>query len=325
MKRIFLAVCFLIFSVMFLCVQLNKNSSDTPSSTDPSSAIISSTVAQTEESTEVPSEPTTEPEAENNPSYKFKNAAFYCIENGEMLFSYNEKAKLAPASLAKILTATVAYYYSDPNDVFTVGSELDMVEPHSSLCLISKGQKITLNDLVVGLMLPSGNDAAYTIAVNVARKLTSEDLPDKEAVKFFCQLMNSFAELIEMENSNFTSPDGWDDKNQYTSASDLIKLTQCALGIEELKNIVTLNQKYVVFKSGQNITWKSTNKLLDKSSKHYNEYAIGVKTGSTKKAGNCLVSAFEKDGLTYISVVCGVETSDGRYEETNKLFDSYAG
>ncbi len=323
MKRIFLAVCFLIFSVMFLCVQLNKNSSDIPSSTDPSSAIISSTVAQPEESTEAPSEPTTEPEAENNPNYKFKNAAFYCVENGEMLFSYNENAKLAPASLAKILTATVAYYYADPNDVFTVGSELDMVEPHSSLCLISKGQKITLNDLIVGLMLPSGNDAAYTIAVNVARNLTSGDLPDKEAVEFFCQLMNSFAELIEMENSNFTSPDGWDDKNQYTSASDLIKLTQCALGIEELRSIISLNQKYVVFKSGQNITWKNTNKLLDKSSKHYNEYAIGVKTGSTKKAGNCLVSAFEKDGLTYISVVCGVETIDGRYEETNKLFDSY--
>ena len=318
MKKIFFAVCCLICSIIFLCVQINKSSNSTPS-TDPSTSVTESTVAPTEESTE----PTSEPEAEKNSNYKFKNAAFYCVENDKMLFSYKENAKLAPASLAKILTATVAYYYSDPDEVFTVGSELDMVAPHSSLCLISKGQKITLNDLVVGLMLPSGNDAAYTIAVNVARKLTSEDLPDKEAVKFFCQLMNSFAELIEMENSNFTSPDGWDDKNQYTSASDLIKLTQCALGIEELKNIVTLNQKYVVFKSGQNITWKSTNKLLDKSSKHYNEYAIGVKTGSTKKAGNCLVSAFEKDGLTYISVVCGVETSDGRYEETNKLFDSY--
>ena len=71
--------------------------------------------------------------------------------------------------------------------------------------------------------------------------------------------------------------------------------------------------------------WKNTNKLLDSGSKHYNEYAIGVKTGSTKKAGNCLVSAFVKDGLTYISVVCGTATTDSRYEETNKLFDNYVG
>lgn len=321
MKKIFFAVCCLICSIIFLCVQINKSSSNSTPSTDPSTSVTESTVAPTEESTE----PTSEPEAEKNPNYKFKNAAFYCVENDEMLFSYKENARLAPASLAKILTATVAYYYSDPDEVFTVGSELSMVEPHSSLCLISKGQKIALNDLIVGLMLPSGNDAAYTIAVNVARNLTDEDLPDKEAVEFFCELMNGFARLIGMENSNFTSPDGWDDKNQYTSASDLIKLTQCALGIEELRSIISLNQKYVVFKSGQNITWKNTNKLLDSGSKHYNEYAIGVKTGSTKKAGNCLVSAFVKDGLTYISVVCGTATTDSRYEETNKLFDSYVG
>ena len=324
MKKIFFAVCCLVFSVMFLCVQMNKASDTKKPSDIPSSSVIASTVAPIEENTEATTEPEKEPEEEKNANYKFKNAAFYCVEKEEMLFSYNENKKLAPASLAKLLTATVAYYYTDPNDVFTVGSELDLVAPHSSVCLISKGQKITLNDIVVGLMLPSGNDAAYTIAVNVARNLTNDNLPDKEAVEFFCQLMNSFAKLIGMEKTNFTSPDGWDDDDQYTTASDLVKLTACTIGIEELSNTMSLNKKYVVFKSGQNITWQNTNKLLDSSSKHYNEYAVGGKTGSTKKAGNNLVSVFVKDGLTYISVVCGAETTDIRYEETNKLFNSYA-
>ena len=79
-------------------------------------------------------------------------------------------SKIAPASLAKILTASVALKYAKADDVFTVGSELKLVKPGSSICQIREGFKLSLQDLICGMLVSSGNDAAYTIAANIARK-----------------------------------------------------------------------------------------------------------------------------------------------------------
>lgn len=84
---------------------------------------------------------------------------------------------------------------------------------------------LSLEDLLTGMLMASGNDAAYTIAVSVARKLNSNKyLRDYEAVQYFCTLMNDLANNIRMTNSHFVNPDGWDDYEQYTTTEDLIKL-----------------------------------------------------------------------------------------------------
>lgn len=256
--------------------------------------------------------------------YSFRNACFYCVETRELLYAYNTEEKIAPASLTKILTASVACHYITEDTVFVVGSELSLLKPHSSLCLIKKGHRLALKDLLTGLLISSGNDAAYTVAVNVARSLSKEKLSDSEAVTRFCTLMNSFSQSLGMENSNFKSPDGWDDPQQYTTISDLLKLTQYALTVSTIKEIISFSEKHVIFKSGENITWKNTNQLLNLSGKHYNKYAIGMKTGTTKNAGNCLIAVFRKNELTYIAIVCGAETSDSRYEAANRLFETYS-
>lgn len=277
-----------------------------------------------EENTEALTAYSAEPEiapAEN--SYSFKSACFYCLETDEMLFEYNPSEKIYPASLAKILTASTALYYEDIDTEFTVGTELCLLKPHSSLCLIKKGHRLTLGQLITGMLLPSGNDAAYTIAVSIARKASGEKLSDSEALKYFCELMNSFAGLIGMKGSHFTSPDGWDDKRQYTTAKDLLVLTRYALTVPTIRDTVSLSEKYVVFKSGENITWQNTNQLLSPG-RHFNQYAIGMKTGTTENAGNCLIAVFSKNGLTYIAVVCGASDSDSRYEDANRLFNTYS-
>ncbi len=256
--------------------------------------------------------------------YSFRNACFYCMETKELLFSYNTEEKIAPASLAKLLTASVACHYVSADTVFSVGSEIGLVKPHSSLCLINKGHRLTLKDLLTGLLISSGNDAAYTIAVNVARKISGENLPDLKALNFFCELMNSFSQMLGMENSNFTSPDGWDDPEQYTTVTDLLKLTRYALTVPMIKEIVSHSEKHVVFESGENITWKNTNQLLNPGSRHYTKYAVGMKTGTTRSAGNCLIAVFRKNELTYIAIVCGAETSDSRYEDASRLFITYS-
>lgn len=255
---------------------------------------------------------------------RYKNAIFYCVYDDKTLYKYNIEERIAPASLTKILTACVAYYYIESSKEFTVGTELDLIKPHSSLCLISKGHILTLKDLVIGLLVASGNDAAYTIAVNTSKALTrNKNMADTQAVSFFVDLMNSFASNIGMRNSHFTNPDGWDDDSQYTTVEDLLILSEYLLSIEELSEIISYKNKRVVFSSGQNITWENSNQLLNPDCNYYNNYAVGMKTGTTEKAGNCLVAVFNKDGRKYIGIVCGCATTNDRYESMNILFNRY--
>ena len=278
----------------------------------------------TEESTSTVSEP--EPDPEPWPPEITENGAvaFYCVEDREMIYSENAESTIALASITKLLTASVALQNLPPDTVITVGSELDLVKPNSSLCYIAKGQKLTLRDLITGMMLPSGNDAAYTVAVAVARaSYPNETLSDEEAVEIFADMMNSFAKRIGMRNSHFANPEGWDDELHFTTVSDLILLAQFALTIPEIREDVSTLQKRVVYKSGEVATWYNSNYLLSPSSKYYSEHAIGLKTGSTGQAGYCLLSAFEKNGKTYICAVMGCESNDERYVRTWELLEKY--
>lgn len=248
-----------------------------------------------------------------------KAYGIYCVESGELSAGENTDVHIAPASLTKLLTACTALYYIDPDEILTVSSEQDMVPEHSSLCLILEGHCLKLRDLIAGMLMVSGNDAAYTVAVSTVRMLAADPIGDRECVERFCDLMNAFADNIGMKDSHFATPDGSDTENQYTTVSDLIKLAEYALTVPVIREIVSEHQKYVVFESGENITWTNSNKLLDPDSPFYSEYAVGMKTGSTAKAGNCLIAAFEKEGKTYITAVAGCISDSGRYKVTLSL------
>ena len=249
-------------------------------------------------------------------------AMLYCVEDNEIIYDDYSDLKTAPASITKILAASVVLKYMDPEDVIEVGSELELVNEDSSTCFIAQGHRLTINDLLTGMLMCSGNDAAYTAAVNTARAVYPDlYLNDKEAVRAFVSLMNKTAEEIGMTNSHFTTPDGWDDDDQYITAADLAKLAKYALSVPEIRFIVAAHEKYVVFESGENITWVNTNLLIDPDSNYYSENAIGIKTGTTENAGYCLLSGFQKDGKTYIAAVLGCSDDPGRYELTLKIFD----
>lgn len=250
--------------------------------------------------------------------------AFYCIDDNELIYSQNADQRIAPASLTKLLTASVALYYISPDQVFTVGSEQELVPAKSSMCLILPGHRLKLYDLITGMLMASGNDAAYTIAVSTARALNSEiPMTDSEAVDYFCGLMNDFAKRLGMKNSYFTTPDGSDNDDQYTTVNDLLLLSEYALSVPEIRDISSIHQKYVVFESGENITWTNSNKLLCPDSRFYSKYAVGMKTGTTNRAGNCLIAVFVKDGKTYISIVAGCFMDSDRYRLTLNNFSTY--
>lgn len=238
------------------------------------------------------------------------------------VYTKNQDKKIAPASLTKIITACVALKYASPDEIFTVGSELNLVMPNSSLCFIKQGQRLSLYDLLTGMMVKSGNDAAYTIAVNIARKAANnKNMTNKAAAEYFCTLMNDFAKEVGAKNSHFVNPDGWDADNHYTTINDLALFCSYAIKHDELCEIVKIHKKTVVFESGESILWTNTNLLLNKDSSYYMPEAIGLKTGTTPDAGNCLIALAEFGSQKYIAIVTGCATNEGRYESMHKLFE----
>ncbi len=252
------------------------------------------------------------------------SAVAYCLENDELLFSQDADRSVAPASLTKLLTACTALKYVSPDMCCTVGTEQFLVQPESSLCYISQGQQLTAEELIIGMMMASGNDAAYALAVNTARKVSANaDITDYEAVEFFCGLMNTFAAELGMKNSHFVTPDGWDSDNQYTTASDLLILAEYAATIPEIRKAASFYEQQVTILSGENFIWHNSNKLLDPYSEFYRKDASGLKTGSTVNAGNCLIAVFDVKGLTYLTIVTGCETDYDRYSLTLRLINEY--
>lgn len=289
-----------------------STSEDTSSSSDDPSGSL-------EDPTSTPQSP--DPITSTPEITSCKAAMIYCVDDRKTIFSENADAPVALASITKVLTACVALRNMDPETVITVGSEQDLVKPGSSVCFIAKGQRLKLKDMISGMMIASGNDAAYTVAVAVARADDPQKtLTDEQAVEKFADMMNSFAKQLGMSNSHFVNPEGWDDDQQYTTASDLILLAQYALTVPEIRENAATYQKRVVYVSGEVAVWTNSNKLLDTQSEFYCENAIGLKTGTTNQAGCCLLAAFEKNGKTYISAVAGAESNDERYELTKELF-----
>ena len=210
--------------------------------------------------------------------------------NGQILFDKNSTSKCYPASTTKILTSIVAIESINLDTTFTVGNEINLAEEGSSLAYLVQGEEISLKDLLYGLMLPSGNDAAYTIAVNVARILTGNPiLTDNEAVTYFVNLMNEKAQEIGMVNSHFEVPDGYHNKNHYVTAQDMMRLLIYAQRVDILKQVASTQSYSTTALTGQEHTWINTNKLLDQNSSYYYEGVNGFKTGFHDDAGNCLI------------------------------------
>lgn len=255
-----------------------------------------------------------------HPSISAECAGIYDVKARKTLFSVNGDEQVAPASLTKMVTALVAVKYADPQDVFTVGNEQYSVMKGSSLCYIKIGQKLTLEQLLIGMLMPSGNDAAYTIAVNVAKKAANDpEMTISDALNYFNDLMNGYCEEIGAYDSHFVNPDGWDEDDHYSTANNLALFATKLLENDLLSDIVSHHKKRVVFVSGEDVTWTDSNKLLDPKSAYYRENAIGVKTGSTPDAGYCLIAAEKTNGRLYITVILGCDTRDDSYKDTITL------
>ena len=258
-------------------------------------------------------------------TYPYCRAAeVYCVEDDRVLYSRSDTERISLASITKLLTASVALKYLSPETELTVGSEIWLVKPDSTMAYLPYGAKLKLRDLLSAMLLPSGNDAAYTVAVNTARKMVpGGEMSDTEAVEYFVGLMNSLGEELGMADSHFANPEGWDDYQHYTTLNDLMKLVRYAWSQPEIRETVGEHQKIYYYAEGGYAVWNNTNLFLDPSTGFYDPECAGIKTGTTASAGCCFVSAFIRGGKTYLCAVMGCEENLDRFTLTRKLIDAY--
>ncbi len=232
--------------------------------------------------------------------------------------------KISLASITKLLTASLMLRYYQPDDEITVGQEVYLAKPDSTMSYITPGTVLKVRELLAAMLLPSGNDAAYTVAVNTARTAAGDpDMSDDAAVEYFCGLMNGFAAELGMEYSHFANPEGWDDPDHYTTLGDLLKLADYVLSVPELCEITAMHEKYCEPSTGGSYLWTNTNLFLDPNSEYCRSDCIGLKTGTTNSAGCCIVSAFRINGSTYICAVMGCYENTDRYELAQRIMKKY--
>lgn len=218
--------------------------------------------------------------SEKPPTISAETAALIDVNSGRILYEKGGDKKMRIASLTKTMTAIVAIESANLKDIVTIPGEAVGVE--GSSIYLKKGEKLTLEELLYGLMLRSGNDAAVAIATHVGG-----------SVPGFVYMMNEKAALLGMTHTNFTNPHGLDDSNMhYSTAEDMVKLSAYALKNPVFKQIVSTKTK--------NISWEgqSWDRRLQNKNKmlHLYKGADGVKTGYTKLAKRCLASSATRDG-----------------------------
>ncbi|WP_053177979.1 stalk domain-containing protein [Peribacillus loiseleuriae] len=235
-------------------------------------------------------------------------------KNGVPVFSKNANQRLYPSSTTKIMTALLAIKHGNLNEVVTIGPSAKDIPADSSVAGIKPGDKMTLEQLLYAMMLPSGNDAAAAIAEHIGG-----------SEQQFVQMMNVQAKELGATNTSLTNPHGYHHPNLYTTASDLALIAKDAAKYPAFLKIASTPVYSTSYrnKSGQTITktWKNTNQLVQATSPFYLPSAQAGKTGYTSHSGHNLVSFVTMGDHNYIIVLLRGE-KDQRYIDTKNLVNT---
>lgn len=231
-----------------------------------------------------------------------KAALSYDLTTNSMIFSHNADEKLPIASLTKIMTAIVALENEQENDKITISHEAATIGEDSMG--LTEGETLTLNELLHGLFLQSGNDAAEAIAD--ASPYGRDN---------FIHLMNKKAEDLGLASTHFTNPSGLEgDGNQYSTAHDLLVITRYALEKPTIANIV--QQPYYFIPAGEGHKGYELNNETNLLTSYPG--VKGVKTGFTNEAGLCLITYLDYKGHKIIAVLLN---SQNRRQEMKDILD----
>lgn len=210
------------------------------------------------------------------------NAVLLEAHSNRVLYDKAKDEQVPIASITKVMTAIVAIEYGSLDDVVAVSERA--IQTEGSSIYLKTGEKMTLEDLLYGLMLRSGNDAANAIAEHIGG-----------SIEGFVHLMNAKAAYIGMTQTNFANPHGLDDDNHYSTAYDIAILMSYAMKNETFQ---TISSTKSYLSSNRTYAWHNKNKLLTS----LYEYCNGGKTGFTRRAGRTLVTTAHKNDMDLIAV-----------------------
>ena len=250
-------------------------------------------------------------------------AFVYDVSNDTIIFTKGEDKVVYPGSTTKLLTALYALSVLPADAVITPGSELNLVKEGSSVAYIKSHHKLTVSMLVEGMMIPSGNDAAYVLAAAAGRVIAGdESLDGIRAADIFMEGLNKYAKKIGLCGTYFTVPDGYAGAEHYTTTEDMAIIARLAYKNDLITEYAAKPSSDVTYASGHTNIWINTNKLLDPESAYYSRYAKGLKTGSIDDEYSLVFSFIFDDGREYIAGVFGADTKTARFEDALKIIET---
>ena len=230
------------------------------------------------------------------------SAVVICENTGRILYDKNANQKRPMASLTKLMTAIIFVENCRMNEIIQIDKNACYIGG-SEVGLVPNTQ-ISAKDLLTGMLLPSGNDAATQIAIHIAGSTEN-----------FAKMMNIRAKELGLTNTKFVTPHGLDNEDHYSTAYEMALISKYARNYKEIRDIVQTKYATITINNNQK-QLKNTNALLFDY-----PYTTGMKTGFTDDAGRCLSASASKDNLNLIAVVLGSESSQIRFSETKQILE----
>lgn len=256
---------------------------------------------------------------ESTTSYVAEGAGAFNVDEQEVIYAQNIFEKLYPASTTKILTAYLIIRYGNLDDVVTISENAGNPGTDSSVCGLKTGDQISVRDLLYGLMLQSGNDAAIALAEYYSG-----------SVEAFAETMNKEALNMGATQSHFVNPSGYPNEEHYTTIYDMYLITAKAIVLEEFVNIIKTETYDVEYKDslGNTVsrTWNNTCQYLNGNSKAPEGITIvGGKTGTTNAAGYCLILySLNEKNQDIISIVYKADGRSNLYLLMSEILSKFA-
>ena len=238
------------------------------------------------------------------------------VSTGRIIYERNATERKYPASITKIMTAILVLENCKLEDKVIVSeSALSNIPSGYVTCDLLPGEEISVEALLYALMVKSANDAAYVLAEHVGG-----------SVQGFSDMMNAKARDLGCTGTYFVNPNGIHNEKHFTTAYDMYLIANYAMKNETFRKLVT-TKSYTLpatnLYSKEDRSFSTTNALIDDTSSLFYKYAIGIKTGYTSQAGECLVAESSRDGLDFIAVIldAGTPSQGNRFTDAKKLFD----
>ena len=266
----------------------------------------------------IPSNSRAEESTADDPAAKLDVPCLIVVDANDpsaVLYEKNADQRCIPGSTMKVMTCILSIELcNDLEQEVTVTGQAAALKDSNSLMGVIKNEKLTIRQLLYGLMLKSGNDAALLLAQTLGG-----------STEHFVELMNAKAAELGMAHTNFINPSGAYKRDQFSTARDMAILTCYAMKNELFREIVS-TVRYQIDASGvrtRTMTMINSNKLISdpKSSRLFYDCAIGVKTGSTAQGGKCLVAAATKNGASVVAVLLGVTEGGSKLDRMSTVYE----